>query len=151
MSSLARFASHEAFVREHGLGAVVERARTTTDSFSQDPLVGPWGPLLRRDEGFAAEYGSMPVGRYLMLLTGMARLMFDRDTVPGVEPEDLMGLGTPALIVPGDDRSHAPSAAAYLAECLPNAQVWAVPVAEQGRENAGPRVLRFLDEVEASR
>lgn len=151
MSSLARFAAHEAFVRQHGLGAVVERARATTESFSADPLVGPWVTLLRRDEQFAAGYGAGDVDRYLTLLVGMARLMFDRDTVPGVEAEDLMSLDIPALIVPGDDRSHAPSAAAYLAECLGRGEVWDVPVADQQRENAGPRVVDFLDSVEAAR
>lgn len=151
MSSLARFASHEAFVRQHGLAAVVERARTTSESFSADPLVGPWVNPLRRDDRFAADYSALPVDHYLTLLVGMARLMFDRDTVPGFEPEDLMTLDIPALIVPGDDRSHAPSAAAYLMECLAKGELWDVPVAEQKRENAGPRVIEFLQSVEASR
>lgn len=150
MSSLARFASHEAFVRAEGLESVVERARSTAASFSKDPLVGPWVALLRRDDAFATEFSRIPVERYLVMLVGLARMMFDRDTVPGVETEDLMSLGTPALIVPGDDRSHARSAAAYLHECLPAAQLWDVPVPEQVKENAGPRVLDFLREVEAS-
>jgi pimeloyl-ACP methyl ester carboxylesterase len=77
----------------------------------------------------------------------MARLLFDRDTVPGPEPEDLLLLDVPALIVPGQDDSHAPSAARYLQECLPHAQYWDVPVAEQTEESAPSRVLEFLKSV----
>ena len=49
-----------------------------------------------------------------------------------------MGLDIPALIVPGHDASHATSAARYLEECLPHAEYWDVPVAEQteGRRRA---------------
>ena len=71
--------------------------------------------------------------------------MFDRDTVPGAEPEDLLTLDIPALIVPGQDESHAPSAARYLQECLPRAEYWDVPVAEQTEQTAPARILEFLD------
>jgi hypothetical protein len=75
----------------------------------------------------------------------MSRLLYDRDTVPGAEPEDLMSLDVPALIVPGQDASHAPSAARYLQECLAGAAYWDVPVALQTAGNAPDRVLEFLD------
>jgi hypothetical protein len=78
------------------------------------------------------------------MAAGMARLLFDRDTVPGPEPEDLLGLDVPALIVPGQDASHATSAARYLEECLPRAEYWDVPVAGQTEETAPARVLAFL-------
>jgi hypothetical protein len=74
----------------------------------------------------------------------MVRLLFDRDTVPGPEPEDLMLLDVPALIVPGQDASHAPSAARYLQECLPASEYWDVPVVEQTEETVPPRLLEFL-------
>jgi hypothetical protein len=77
--------------------------------------------------------------------------MFDRDTVPGPEPEDLLTCELPALIVPGQDASHTPSAARYLQECLPNNQFWDVPVAEQTEQTAPARILEFLDGVEAAR
>jgi len=54
----------------------------------------------------------------------MARTLFDRDTVAGPEPEDLLRLDVPALIVPGQDASHATSAARYLEECLPRGEYW---------------------------
>jgi hypothetical protein len=75
----------------------------------------------------------------------MARLLFDRDTVPGAEPEDLLTLDVPALVVPGQDASHATSAARYLEECLPRAEYWDVPVTGQTEETAPARVLAFLD------
>ncbi len=43
------------------------------------------------------------------------RSLFDRDTAPGAEPEEVMGIKAPALIIPGDDPSHATSGAHYLA------------------------------------
>jgi len=36
--------------------------------------------------------------------------------------EDLLRLDVPVLIVPGQDASHATSAARYLEECLPRAE-----------------------------
>ena len=51
------------------------------------------------------------------------------------------------LIVPGQDTSHAPSAARYLQECLPHAEFWDTPVAEQTEDTAPRRVLEFLTSV----
>ena len=76
-----------------------------------------------------------------------ARNLFDRDTAPGAEPEDLLRLDIPALIVPGRDAAHATSAARYLEECLPRAPYWDIPVAEQTEANVPPQVLAFLDEA----
>jgi pimeloyl-ACP methyl ester carboxylesterase len=149
MKQHARFAAHAAFVEQHGLPAVVDRARSSETGFTADPAVGPWVGVLRSDPDFARHYTALDRERYLTALTGTARLLFDRDTVPGAEPEDLLALTTPALIVPGQDSSHAPSAARYLQECLPGAQFWDVPVSEQTADTAPARVRQFLDEVEA--
>jgi hypothetical protein len=48
------------------------------------------------------------------------------------------------LIIPGNDDSHATAAARYLQECLPLAQYWDVPVAEQTEERVRDRLLEFL-------
>jgi len=82
--------------------------------------------------------------RYQAIVAGMSRGLFDRDTVPGPEPEDLLVSEIPALIVPGEDSSHAPSAARYLQECLPVNEYWDVPVAAQTAETAPARVVDFL-------
>jgi hypothetical protein len=34
-----------------------------------------------------------------MIVAGMARLLFDRDTAPGPEPEDLLRLDVPARVL----------------------------------------------------
>lgn len=145
-----RFARHLAYAEEHGLDAVVALARSTEDSFSRDPRLGPWVSLLRRDDGFAARYADQDPARYRDLVIGLARVMFDRDTLPGPEPEDLLRLDVPALVIPGQDTSHATSAARYLEECLPRAAYWDVPVDEQTEETVPPRILAFLDDVAAS-
>lgn len=144
MKQEERFSTHQAFARSEGLAAVVELARSTDAGFTKDPRVGPWAGVLRRDDGFARTYAAIDPARYQVLLRGTVRLLFDRDTVPGAEPEDLMTLDAPALIVPGQDDSHAPSAARYLQECLPRNDFWDVPVAEQGEDNAPGRILEFL-------
>jgi hypothetical protein len=73
----------------------------------------------RRDREFTARYVDLDPARYQVIVAGMCRLLFDRDTVPGAEPEDLLTLYVPALIVPGNDSSHAPSAAhTYGSVCL---------------------------------
>ena len=71
--------------------------------------------------------------------------MFDRDTAPGAEPEDMFRLEIPALIVPGRDKTHATSAARYLEECLPRAEYWDIAVADQTEATVPPRLIRFLE------
>jgi pimeloyl-ACP methyl ester carboxylesterase len=145
MRQHARFAEHAGFVAQQGLAEVVALARSHESTFTQDPRVGPWVSVIRSDDVFAAEYAKRDRDDYLALLGGMSRLMFDRDTVPGAEPEDLMRLDIPALVVPGQDASHATSAARYLQECMPRAEYWDVPVRMQTAQNAPARVLQFLD------
>ncbi|HEY0951103.1 alpha/beta hydrolase [Nocardioides sp.] len=140
-----RFHRHLGFVHEHGLQAVVDLARESGAGFSKDPRVGPWAAALRNDEAFAASYAATDLGRYTAILSGTSRLLFDRDTVPGLEPEDLAVLDVPALVVPGEDDSHTRSAARHLQECLPDADYWDVPVAEQTPAACQDRVLAFLD------
>jgi pimeloyl-ACP methyl ester carboxylesterase len=140
----ARFAEHLAFVREHGLAQVVELATSGDKTFAQDPRVGPWAGVIRTDRAFAEDYLRREVERYIALLDEWAESLFDRDTVPGAEPEELMELEIPALVVPGQDANHATSAARYLEECLPRSEYWDVPVAEQTEETAPPRVIQFL-------
>lgn len=139
-----RFHQHIGFVLEHGLQAVVDLARETGAGFSKDPRVGPWAAVLRSDDAFAAGYATYDIDRYVTIASGTSRLLFDRDAVPGVEPEDLMVLDTPALIVPGEDTSHTRSAARHLQECLPVNEFWDVPVAAQRPEACADRVLDFL-------
>jgi pimeloyl-ACP methyl ester carboxylesterase len=145
-----RFAEHVTYVKHHNLDAVVALAKNSDKSFGQDPRGGPWVSVLRHDSEFAAAYARQDVDRYTPLVLGMARTLLDRDTAPGAEPEDLLRLNIPALIVPGRDASHATSAARYLEECMPNAQYWDVPVEEQTEENAPKRLLDFLSSVEAT-
>lgn len=140
-----RFARHLAYVDANGLAQVVALARSTDKGFAADPRVGPWVSVLRNDPAFANTYARTDPDRYRLVVDGMARLLFDRDTVPGPEPEDLLRLEVRALIVAGQDDSHAPSAAHYLHECLPRSEYWDVPVAEQTEATAAPRVLRFLN------
>jgi pimeloyl-ACP methyl ester carboxylesterase len=143
----ARFALHQSFVAEYGLGEVVALAAESGDSFNADPRLGPWATSIRTDSGFADKYVQLDPGRYEALIGGMARMLFDRDTVPGAEPEDLLGLDVPSLVIPGDDDSHATSAARYLAECLPRAEYWDVPVIDQTEATVPQRILTFLESV----
>jgi pimeloyl-ACP methyl ester carboxylesterase len=140
----ARFSEHAAFVQQYGLAAVVTLARESNKSFGADPRGGPWVAVLRRDVAFADAYARLDPNEYRMLLSESARTLFDRDTAPGAEPEDLMRLDLPALVVPGRDHAHAISAARYLEECLPRAEYWDTPVEAQTEATAPVRVLEFL-------
>jgi pimeloyl-ACP methyl ester carboxylesterase len=150
MTQHARFAEHLAYVAEHGLAQVVVLAAGGEESFAQDPRVGPWASVIRTDREFADEYARWDDERYPELVSEMARRLFDRDTVPGAEPEQLMQLELPALVVPGQDANHATSAARYLEECLPQAEYWDVPVSGQTEETAPARVLEFLQGRQSS-
>jgi pimeloyl-ACP methyl ester carboxylesterase len=144
ISSQARFAQHLTYVQQEGLEGVVALAKGSDRHFGQDPRLGPWATVLRRDDTFAQAYARQDPDAYQALVAGMARTLIDRDTVAGAEPEDLLQLATPALIVPGQDASHATSAARYLQECLPAADYWDVPVSEQTEATVPPRILDFL-------
>ena len=142
-----RFAQHVAFVQQHGLDAVVALAHEGK-SFGQDPRGGPWVAVIRRDAAFAETFSRQDVERYKLIVTSMGRTLIDRDTVPGAEPEDLLRLDVPALVVPGQDASHGTSAARYLEECLPGAEYWDVPVDGQTAQTAPARMLEFLAAAE---
>ena len=142
-----RFAEHLAYVQQHGLDAVVSLVRSEGQSFSADPRGGPWASVIRHDRVFAESYVKQNVEEYKLIVTGMARTLLDRDTAPGAEPEDLLRLAIPALIVPGRDASHATSAARYLEECLPRAQYWDAAVDSQTEHSASMRLLEFLASV----
>src|SRR5476649_35059 len=140
-----RFAEHLAFVQQQGLQAVVDLVARDGKPFGADPRGGPWASVIRHDKAFAADYARLDAERYKLIVAGMSRGLLDRDTAPGAEPEDLLRLDIPALVVPGRDESHATSAARYLEECLPRAEYWDMPAAEQTEANASARVLQFLE------
>jgi pimeloyl-ACP methyl ester carboxylesterase len=145
LSSHQRFAIHLGYINEHSLGDVVALAQSSGKSFGEDPRGGPWAAVLRHDRGFAEAYAKQNLERYKLVVAGMARTLFDRDTAPGAEPEDMLRLDIPALIIPGRDAAHATSAARYLEECLPKSDYWDVPVAGQTEEATAPRILQFLE------
>lgn len=147
MNQNMRLTRHAAFAQENGLEKVVELAHSHDKSFSQDPRIGPWAPVIRNDEDFTRKYVNINADRYQTVISGLIRTMFNKDTVPGPAPELLMELDIPALIVPGQDASHALSAARYLEECLPNNRFWDMPVADQTEDNAPRTILDFLNSV----
>ena len=139
-----RFREHLAFVREHGLAQVAELVRAEGKAFGADPRGGPWATVIKRDASFADAYVKLDRDTYVRTVETMSRALLDRDTAPGAEPEELLALQVPALVVPGRDESHATSAARYLEECIPGAQYWDAPPAEQTEASAPPRLLEFL-------
>jgi pimeloyl-ACP methyl ester carboxylesterase len=140
-----RFAEHLTYVQQHGLEQVVRLVNETGKPFNADTRGGPWASVIRRDRGFADSFARQNVDNYKLTVAGMARTLIDRDAAPGAEPEDLLRLDIPALIVPGRDASHATSAARYLEECLPRSEYWDAPVASQTEDTAPSLVLQFLD------
>jgi pimeloyl-ACP methyl ester carboxylesterase len=144
LSSHQRFAEHVAFVHQHGLDRVVALAIEGGKPFGADPRGGPWASVIRNDPAFAKFYAAQDVDRYKLIVAGMGRRLFDRDTAPGAEPEDLLRLDIPALIIPGHDASHATSAARYLEECLPHGEYWDVAVPEQTEQRTSARLLEVL-------
>ncbi len=144
MTGHQRFAEHLAFVQQNGLEAVVALAKESNKAFGADPRGGPWVSVLRHDEEFAKRYISMNVDHYKAIIAGMPRGLIDRDTSPGAEPEDLVRLDIPTLIVPGADFSHATSAARYLQECIPGSDYWDIPVPQLTADNTNARIVDFL-------
>jgi pimeloyl-ACP methyl ester carboxylesterase len=144
VNSHARFAEHLGYVRTSGLAGVVSLVTTEGKPFNQDARGGPWASVIRRDPAFASSYVTHEANSYKSLVAGMRDRLFDRDTAPGANPEDLFRVDVPTLIVPGRDKTHATSAARYLEECLPRAEYWNVDVADQTETTAPARLLEFL-------
>jgi pimeloyl-ACP methyl ester carboxylesterase len=142
VNSQERFMRHYNFAKEKGLQGVIERARGGK-SFWMDPEAGPWATLIARDGGFADHFAAQDTERYLGIVISTGRSLFDRDTAPGAEPEEVLGVRAPSLIIPGDDPSHATSGAHYLRELLPKADFWNVMPPEQTTQTVCDRILEF--------
>jgi pimeloyl-ACP methyl ester carboxylesterase len=137
-----RFVRHHHFAKANGLKGVVERSRGGK-SFWMDPEAGPWAAMIARDSEFAERFAARNLEEYLAMVITSGRSLFDRDTAPGAEPEEVMGIKAPALIIPGDDPSHATSGAHYLRELLPKADFWNVMPPEQTTQKVCDRILEF--------
>jgi pimeloyl-ACP methyl ester carboxylesterase len=145
INSQQRFAQHLDYVEQHSLAEVAALAVSSAKSFAEDPRCGPWAAVIRRDRAFAEAYARHDRAQYKHLVAQMSRALYDRDTAPGAEPQALMRLEIPALIIPGRDASHATSAARYLEECLAGSQYWDALPEAQTEHSAPARVLEFLD------
>jgi pimeloyl-ACP methyl ester carboxylesterase len=137
-----RFMQHRQHVLEHGLQGAADAAREKP-GFWADPRGGLWSAVLAHDDAFRERFVAQDTDRYVALSDISARTLFDRDTAPGAEPEELAAMKLPALIIPGDDPAHALSSAHYLRECLPQAEFWPVAVADQDAENVAERLISF--------
>jgi pimeloyl-ACP methyl ester carboxylesterase len=139
-----RFSDHLAYVEQYGLEKVVALVSAEGKTFNADPRGGPWAAVIRNDRDFAEAYAQQDVEKYKSIVAAMCKTLFDRDTAPGAEPEEMFKVEIPAFIVPGRDAAHATSAARYLEECLPKSEYWDVAVADQTEQTVPPRLLRFL-------
>ena len=142
-----RFDEHLAFVSQEGLSAVAALVEKDGKPFGGDPRGGPWASVLKHDRDFTSAYIKQDTAAYTDIVANVAKALLDRDTAPGAEPQDLMRLNIPTLVVPGKDASHATSAARYLEECIPGAEYWDVPPADQTEANVPQRLLEFLDKT----
>jgi pimeloyl-ACP methyl ester carboxylesterase len=141
------FDRHMAFVREHGLEAVRERAKGK--NFQDDPEAGPWACTLFNDAAFAARFVKQNPARYLETVAASRDAMFPDSFVSGPSAEELMAMDIPTLVWPGDDPSHATSAAHQLRELLPCVEYWDVHVSQQTAQGQLERILAFKKAVEA--
>ncbi len=144
MSSHKRFAEHLAFVASDGVEGVVALVKKDGKPFGAEPRGGPWASVIKHDAAFAAAYAQQDRAAYTRICEAMCRALFDRDTAPCAEPEELMRVDIPALIVPGHDAAHATSAARYLEECLPRADYWDIAVDRQSEATVPARIAEFL-------
>jgi len=136
------FRRHIDFVRAHGLGAVVERAKAG-ENFWLDPEIGPWGNPAAVYPDFADELRKWDVARYLSVVEKSRDTLFN-DTMPsGASGAELQKIDVRSFIYPGNDSSHAYSASWALKELMPRAELWDVMAEEQNGRNTLAATLRF--------
>ena len=63
--------------------------------------------MIKSDADFARKYAELNMDAYESTVIAMRDKLLDRDTAPGAEPEELLKLTVPALVVPG--RCRKPS------------------------------------------
>src|SRR5947208_15686637 len=89
-STRMRFADHLGYVERHGLAGVVSLVMQEGKPFNTEPRGGPWASVIKSDRTIADTYAKLDVAKYKQLVTDMCRTLFDRDTSPGAEPEDML-------------------------------------------------------------
>lgn len=142
MRNFGRFAAHVGWVVEHGLQALVEKAMIASKGFAKDPTLGPWGSAVKNDASLESSLRSCDETRYAAYVEASYRAMFDCDSAVGPKPEQLMQVRAPVSIIPGDDTSHARSAAYFINECISQAQLLSLNVEDQISDS----VFTFFDE-----
>jgi hypothetical protein len=142
------FRRHLDFVRANGLQAVVARAREG-ENFWLDPEIGPWGSPAAVYPEFASELIKQDLKTYLAVAERSRDRLFN-DTLPsGASGAELIKIGTPALILPGNDSSHAYSASVALKELMPQATLWDLLPERQNGRNTLEEILRFTAYLES--
>ena len=144
--NFGRFATHLGWVAEHGIDALIDRALASNVGFAKDSTLGPWGGALRIDAGLVDSVKACDDAAYLRLVQASYREMFDCDSAPGPTPERLMEIKAPVGIVPGDDESHARSAAHFVRECISHATFLDLPTGAQTSDT----VFTFFDDLYSS-
>ena len=143
MYGVSNFAEHIQFLHRNQLSGIVDLARQN-NHFQSEPAAGPWASVIANDPEFAESFLAQDPDRYEALATLTGRNLFDRDTSPGAEPEELLALKIPALVVPGNDEYHATSAARYIEECLPMAEYYEITAQKQQPAEVRETVLAYL-------
>ena len=125
--------------REHGRGRRGRpRPVLRPGLHRRTPGSGPGPAVIRGDPASRTRYARPgPADATRRWWRAWPGTLFDRDTVPGPEPEDLLRLDVPALIVPGPGRvaRHRPPPGTCRSACR-GAQYWDVPVSGQTEETA---------------
>ena len=116
------FERHIAYTRERGLAGVVERARRSSDFWS-DPEAGPWASVIGSDPEFAESYAPQNQQDYLDIVNQSRDNLFCDAMPSGASCEQLMTISVPASIMAGNDAWHATSAAHILRELMPEAKL----------------------------
>lgn len=131
--------------------ALNQGIKAVVDAFDKDDRFSPFSPeRAQYDPEYRKALEAMEPADFAQVMRDTIYALFDGPYVSlGMTKEMLKGIGTPTLIMPGNNDIHPRGVAEQVHRLVPNSRWGEVPPHSEAPQKYVRRVLQFLAEVEA--